>query len=675
MSQIFISYRRDGGDALAYTLYRDLTDRGYTVFFDTESLRDGDFDVRLYDEIRQCKDFLLVLPRGALDRCIPNENDWLRLEIAHALKHHKNIIPVLMNGFSFPDDPEILPKDIRSICTKNGVNFDSMEYVGARIDKICTFLRSIPVSSAKPRQPERKILKPVLSFLAEIFITAGSAVKNAVTTAFKAVASFIRMICGALWKFRLTRYAALFLLSALVLYYSVDIVRDFNHANKDQWIRLKNLCVAEPFTNGINITEDNTMFALNSGDGYIELKQIVGNNSQPITIRNLETSFRNEKVGVAFDNNICYVVGEDRIEEFNFYSGALLGTYSFPDYDPDMNYAYVYFLHQLPGYLVVRTNTTGDKLSRCVIYRKSEGGLIPTSFDISGYDFICKTNDDRYYLFLDSTRNPIIIDAIEQCEVQEPEKLMTEKFPGNAVPIDKSYHMIDSDNRYFLHIMEGDMGFRSFIITDMQSGSDIFTRAYMGGVFLGFEEDGTFLVLSDVINSDYEWDVELHRVDYLHPYADEEVVLANKDFTEILGADEIERLSVHYFDDTDMILAVFNDRIYLIDTKEKLAKASSNPLTSDKFTALTYSFSEIHNNIIISDIIVPTENAGEDFSELIKKSRLSAWRFSFEKQGGKIVVVEDDYADESKYLKYILCPLSLAGLIIFICAGRSSRKN
>ena len=31
---VFICYRRDGGDFLAYRIYKDLTDSGYSVFID-----------------------------------------------------------------------------------------------------------------------------------------------------------------------------------------------------------------------------------------------------------------------------------------------------------------------------------------------------------------------------------------------------------------------------------------------------------------------------------------------------------------------------------------------------------------------------------------------------------------------------------------------------------------
>ena len=45
--QIFISYRRDGGEATGQLLYHKLTQLGYHVFFDAESLRSGKFNDEL----------------------------------------------------------------------------------------------------------------------------------------------------------------------------------------------------------------------------------------------------------------------------------------------------------------------------------------------------------------------------------------------------------------------------------------------------------------------------------------------------------------------------------------------------------------------------------------------------------------------------------------------------
>ena len=77
---IFISYRRSSYDT-ANLIATRLKAAGYSVFFDMETLRAGKFNEQLYDVIDNCKDFILVLPPKALDRCV-NEDDWVRLRCA-----------------------------------------------------------------------------------------------------------------------------------------------------------------------------------------------------------------------------------------------------------------------------------------------------------------------------------------------------------------------------------------------------------------------------------------------------------------------------------------------------------------------------------------------------------------------------------------------------------------
>lgn len=138
---IFISYRRDGGDALAVLLEERLSRLGYSVFLDVESLRSGDFNESLLDSIENCTDFLLVLPENGLDRCINNPKDWVRREIAHALKLEKNVIPVMMRNFNFPEN---LPEDIKRVEKMNGVAA-SMDDFTSVINRLVTkFLHSKP---------------------------------------------------------------------------------------------------------------------------------------------------------------------------------------------------------------------------------------------------------------------------------------------------------------------------------------------------------------------------------------------------------------------------------------------------------------------------------------------------------------------------------------------------
>ena len=147
---IFISYRRENGADTAKHLRDILTAKGYSVFFDTDSLRSGSFNHELINVISNCRDFILILSPNSLDRCV-NENDWVRQEIVCALETGKNIIPVLNSNFRFPDK---LPEDINEVRWKNGIAVN-IEYFDAMVDKLLSFLQS------KPRRRIIRWLLPV----------------------------------------------------------------------------------------------------------------------------------------------------------------------------------------------------------------------------------------------------------------------------------------------------------------------------------------------------------------------------------------------------------------------------------------------------------------------------------------------------------------------------------
>lgn len=146
---IFLSYRRKGGFETAKHLYDLLTKDGYRVCLDLNTLREGDFDKALLSRIDECQDFILIVDANAFERCLNPDydpkNDWLRQELAYALKQGKNIIPVLLSGASFPDN---LPPDISQIAYKHGPSY-SLEYYDSFYGKIKTFLHTKRASIRK----------------------------------------------------------------------------------------------------------------------------------------------------------------------------------------------------------------------------------------------------------------------------------------------------------------------------------------------------------------------------------------------------------------------------------------------------------------------------------------------------------------------------------------------
>lgn len=160
---IFISYRRDGGDITAGRIADRLKQQGYRVFLDVESLRSGNFNEQLYSVIESCSDVVVILPEKALERC-EKENDWLKLEVSHALKHNKNIIPVMLKGFKFPEE---MPKGIEDLAKKQGVEASSTTYFDASMDKLMELLTS------KKHLTWDRIKRHVLFSLIPLLLVAG----------------------------------------------------------------------------------------------------------------------------------------------------------------------------------------------------------------------------------------------------------------------------------------------------------------------------------------------------------------------------------------------------------------------------------------------------------------------------------------------------------------------
>ena len=128
---IFISYRRESYES-ANLIATRLKAVGYTVFFDLETMRSGLFNEQLYNVIEGCKDFLLVLPPNALDRCHA-EDDWVRREVLHAMKHDKNIVPIMLNGFVWPNP---MPVGMENLCNYQALTAGSVEFFDMAMERL-----------------------------------------------------------------------------------------------------------------------------------------------------------------------------------------------------------------------------------------------------------------------------------------------------------------------------------------------------------------------------------------------------------------------------------------------------------------------------------------------------------------------------------------------------------
>lgn len=168
---IFISYRRNGGYQTAKHLYDLLSRDGYRVSFDIDTLRNGDFDTELLKRIDECTDFILILNEGAFDRTLDPQfdprKDWLRNELAYALKRGKNIVPVMLSGFTeFPDN---LPADVARVQRKNGPKYDQY-YFDDFYRRLKTAFLETPCPDPAAVDARVRRLKVSADMAAELFI-------------------------------------------------------------------------------------------------------------------------------------------------------------------------------------------------------------------------------------------------------------------------------------------------------------------------------------------------------------------------------------------------------------------------------------------------------------------------------------------------------------------------
>lgn len=164
--EVFVSYRRDGGEALACLISERLKQREYSVFYDVESLRSGKFNEKIFQVIDNCTDVIVVLPENGLDRC-KNDADWVRKEVAYAINAKKNIIPIMMRNFEFPKD---LPEDIDELRNFNGISAN-MEYFEASFSKLLTMLQSgaqMPFEKIRKLTNDESLQKEIAECLEDV---------------------------------------------------------------------------------------------------------------------------------------------------------------------------------------------------------------------------------------------------------------------------------------------------------------------------------------------------------------------------------------------------------------------------------------------------------------------------------------------------------------------------
>jgi hypothetical protein len=130
MTGIFINYRREDAPGVAGRLYDHLA-RSFShgeIFIDVDAMKPGlDFVKQLDSQVSQCDAVLAIIGPHWLDaadskgkRRLDDNHDYVRIEIASALKRDIPVIPVLVDGAEMPAEAD-LPEDLASLARRHAL--------------------------------------------------------------------------------------------------------------------------------------------------------------------------------------------------------------------------------------------------------------------------------------------------------------------------------------------------------------------------------------------------------------------------------------------------------------------------------------------------------------------------------------------------------------------------
>jgi hypothetical protein len=148
-AKVFISYRRGDiagaagrvSDRLAQEFGRD------SLFMDVDSIPLGiNFVKALDDEVAKCDVLLAIIGRDWLDardkdgqRRVDNQHDYVRIEVAAALRRDIPVIPILVDGAQVPKADQ-LPDNLKDLALRNGLDVRHASF-HPDMDKLIRFLK------------------------------------------------------------------------------------------------------------------------------------------------------------------------------------------------------------------------------------------------------------------------------------------------------------------------------------------------------------------------------------------------------------------------------------------------------------------------------------------------------------------------------------------------------
>ena len=156
-SGIFVSYRRDDSSGHAGRLADGLVEHfgRNRIFVDIDTIEPGeDFVTVIENAVASCEILLAVIGQNWLSASgtgrLDNPNDFVRLEIATALRREIRVIPVLVQRASMPK-PQDLPEDLIKLTRRNAVELSDLRWQ-SDVDQLITVMERVLTKQTDAQQ-------------------------------------------------------------------------------------------------------------------------------------------------------------------------------------------------------------------------------------------------------------------------------------------------------------------------------------------------------------------------------------------------------------------------------------------------------------------------------------------------------------------------------------------
>jgi hypothetical protein len=152
MPRVFLSFRKADSRWMRDRVYRALADRfGADAFFKSGvSIATGaDFAKALRRQAAECEVMLVLIGPGWLDagggsgsRLIDREHDWVRVEIATALKAGNRVVPVLLGDATMLPEAAAVPAEIADLARLQFLRVPET-HLEQELEHLCTAMTAL----------------------------------------------------------------------------------------------------------------------------------------------------------------------------------------------------------------------------------------------------------------------------------------------------------------------------------------------------------------------------------------------------------------------------------------------------------------------------------------------------------------------------------------------------